>query len=118
MIKLDKYLKKIPSFEIVLQTNNSNSIINDTISSSNTSHDFNLIMDETLTPSLSQASIILDDYTTSDSNDSNTSDLNDSTTSSYSDPIETVYHGQSVYQCYLLRVAILLSVPILLFFVF
>ncbi len=68
MIKLSKYLKKIPSFEIVLQTNNSNSIINDTISSSNTSHDFNLIMDETLTPSLSQASIILDDYTTSDSN--------------------------------------------------
>ena len=68
MIKLDKYFKKIPSFEIVLQTNNSNSIINDTISSSNTSHDFNLIMDETLTPSLSQASIILDDYTTSDSN--------------------------------------------------
>ncbi len=50
-------------------------------------------MDETLTPTLSQASIILDDYTTSDSNDSNTSDLNDSTTSSYSDPIETVYHG-------------------------
>ena len=68
MIKLDKYFKKIPSFEIVLQTNNSNSIINDTISSSNTSHDFNLIMDETLTPSLSQASIILDDYTTSDLN--------------------------------------------------
>jgi hypothetical protein len=63
MIKLDKYFKKIPSFEIVLQTNNSNSI-----SSSNTSHDFNLIMDETLTPSLSQANIILDDYTTSDSN--------------------------------------------------
>ena len=59
---------KIPSFEIVLQTNNSNSIINDAISSSNTSHDFNLIMDETLTPSLSQAIIILDDYTTSDSN--------------------------------------------------
>jgi len=46
MIKLDKHLKKIPSFEIVLQTNNSNSIIN--ASSSNTSHDFNLIMDETL----------------------------------------------------------------------
>ena len=26
--KLDKHFKKIPSFEIVLQTNNSNSIIN------------------------------------------------------------------------------------------
>ena len=47
-----KYFKKIPSFEIVPQTNNSNSIINETISSSNTSHDFNLIMDETLTPAL------------------------------------------------------------------
>jgi len=61
MIKLEKYFKKIRLFEIVLQTNNFNSIINDTISSSNTSHDFNLIMDETLIPSLSQASIILDD---------------------------------------------------------
>ncbi len=60
MIKLDKYFKKIPSFEIVPPTNNSNSIINETISSSNSSHDFNLIMDETLTPSLSKASIILD----------------------------------------------------------
>jgi len=69
-------------------------------------------MNETLTPALSQASIILNDYTTSDSNDSNTSDLNDSTTSSYSDPIVTVYYGQSVYQCHLLRV------PILLFFGF
>ncbi len=39
MIKLDKYFKKIPSFEIVPPTNNSNSIINDTISSSNTSYD-------------------------------------------------------------------------------
>jgi hypothetical protein len=48
MIKLDKYSKKIPSFEIVPQTNNSNSIINASISSSNTSHDFNLIIDETL----------------------------------------------------------------------
>ncbi len=46
MIKLDKYFKKIPSFEIVPPTNNSNSIINDTISSSNASYDFNLIMDE------------------------------------------------------------------------
>jgi len=82
MIKLDKYFKKIPAFEIFPQTNNSNSIINDTISSSYTSHDFNLIMDETLTPALSQTSIILNDYTTSDSNDSNNSDLNDSTTSS------------------------------------
>ena len=107
MIKLDKYFKKIPSFEIVLQTNNSwMTRLNDTISSSNTSHDFNLIMVETLTPTLSQASIILDDYTTSDSNDSNTSDLNDSTTSSYSDPIETVYHGH------------LFISAILLFFVF
>ncbi len=48
MIKLDKYLKKILSFEIVPQANNSNSIINASISSFNTSHDFNLIMDETL----------------------------------------------------------------------
>ncbi len=64
MIKLDKYFKKIPSFEIVPQTNNSNSIINDTISSSDTSHDFNLIIDETLTPALSQASIVFNDYKT------------------------------------------------------
>ena len=49
MIKLDKYFKKIPSFEIVPPTNNSNSITNDTISSSNTSYEFNLIMDETQT---------------------------------------------------------------------
>ena len=62
MIEIDKYFKKIPLFEIVTTTNNSYSIINDTISSSNTSYDFNLIMDETLTPALSQASIILDDF--------------------------------------------------------
>jgi hypothetical protein len=100
MIKIDKYFKKIPLFEIVTPTNNSYSIINETISSSNTSYDFNLIMDETLTPALSQASIILDDYTTSGSNESNTSDLNDSTASSYSDPIEAVYHGQSIAICF------------------
>ena len=51
----DKYptiniLKKF--HRLKLFPNNSNSIINDTISPSNTSHDFNLIMDETLTPAL------------------------------------------------------------------